>query len=87
MHLKTIVDHYYCINSTINSPKFTISTALVLLPVHSKQVVGLFPLYSCPRAKPYIRAINGSAIITSRGMEQVYSRYQICALTACALPC
>ena len=36
---------------------------------------------------PYIRVINKSDVVKCSGFEQVYFRYQICALTACELPC
>ena len=46
-------------------------------------VVGHFHLYSCSRAKPYIRAIN----VVARNQCINYLRYQIHASTAHELPC
>ena len=39
------------------------SMALYFVTVHGQQVVGHFDQYLCSKAKPYIRAINGSAFV------------------------
>ena len=65
------------------SPKFMKSMALFVCCHHSTvnmRVYGFMHISS--RAKPYIRVINGSAVIQCRGLERVYLMYQIHALTA-----
>ena len=86
--LKTIFDHYYCIISTIyNSPNCTKSRAPYFYIVSQSPGGWTFSLIFLFKVKPYIRAIQESSVVKCSGLEWVYLRYQILALTACELPC
>ena len=72
---KTMSNRYYCINSTIYSPKCTESMALYFVTISQSKDGREFSL---TRAKPYIGRINRSAIIVKYSVpERVYSRYSI----------